>query len=78
MRLALQQRLPREVIERKRQFRKALALAELTAAQWADKHGIGATYLSRFLAGQTVSAPLTAKVDAFIAKYLGKRLGNVA
>lgn len=80
MKLALQRRngtVPRDMAERKRQFRKALALAEMTAGEWAKGQKIGASYLSRFLAGQTVSRPLTIAVDAFIAKY-AKHLRSVA
>lgn len=70
MRVALTQRLPRHVVERKRQFRKALALAEMTAAEWAEANKIGATYLSRVLAGKSVSQPTCDRIDAFIAKHL--------
>lgn len=70
MRVADTKRVARGIAERKRQFRKALALAEMTAAQWAEANDVGPTYLSRFLAGKTVSGPMSEAIDAFIAKHL--------
>lgn len=70
MRVAHTKRVSREAVERKRQFRKALALAEMTAAQWAGANKIGPTYLSRLLAGKSVSQPTCDKIDAFIAKHM--------
>lgn len=59
------------MVERKRQFRKALALAEMTQGEFALRIAkVGPSYLSRFLGGYEVSQPLTEKVDAFIAKHL--------
>jgi ribulose 1,5-bisphosphate synthetase/thiazole synthase len=70
MRVAPTKRVPRALVERKRQFVKALALAELTAAEWAGKNRITPTYLSRYLAGKSVSQPMGERIDAFIAQYL--------
>jgi hypothetical protein len=57
---------------RKARFRAALALAGLTARQWADREGITAGHLSQVLDGKRESAALCGKVDAFTAKYLTK------
>lgn len=70
MRVAPIKRVSRALVERKRQFRKALALAEMTAAEWATANGVTATYLSRYLGGNTVSEPMGVRIDAFIAKHL--------
>lgn len=70
MPVAPSKRLPRALVERKRRFRKALALAEMTAEQFAEQHGVTATYLSRYLGGKTVSGPMAERVDAFIAAHL--------
>lgn len=63
-------RVPPAVIERKARFRSALALAQMTAGQWATDHGITPTYLSHFLAGRYESKRLDEKIAAFVAKHL--------
>lgn len=55
---------------RKARFRAALALAGLTAEQWAEREGITASHLSRVLAGERDSSRLLEKVDAFTEKHL--------
>lgn len=54
---------------RKKQFRAALALAEMTQEEWADKQEVDSSHLSRVLSGERESATLCEKVDAFITKY---------
>lgn len=63
-------RVSPEVAERKARFRIALAHARITAERWAKENDIDPTYLSRFLAGRTVSGPLDKKIAAFTQKYL--------
>ena len=58
---------------RKALFRAALALNEMTAAEWADKNGITGGAVSLNLSGFRSSAELTAKIDAFIEQHMGKQ-----
>lgn len=55
---------------RKSRFRASLALAEMTAEEWAIANGVEPTVLSRVLSGKATSAPLCKKIDAFIARRL--------
>jgi hypothetical protein len=55
---------------RKRLFRASLAIAGMTAAQWARKQGITPQYLSMVLNRKHISERLTAKIDAFIGEHL--------
>lgn len=55
---------------RKARFRAALALAGITAKEWAEQYGCSENHLYLFLAGRRDSAPLTEKMEAFIDKYL--------
>lgn len=55
---------------RKARFRAALALARMTAKQWASDNGVTETHLYAVLKGTRDSATLTSKVDAFIAQHL--------
>lgn len=71
-------RLPPEVADRKARFRAALAMARLTAAKWGTRNKVDPAYLSRFLAGKTVSQPLTDKIEAFIAEHLRAVTEDVA
>jgi hypothetical protein len=57
---------------RKRAFRTALALADTTMKAWAAEQGVSLPHLYLVLMGQRVSAPLNAKIDAFIAQNLAR------
>lgn len=57
--------------ERHKQFKKALALAEKTAAEWCPANGVTEGHLYQvFRCDREASAELLAKIDGFIAKYL--------
>ena len=55
---------------RKSAFRAALALAGTNQRKWAEDEGITPGHLSLVLMGKRESESLTAKIDAFIARYL--------
>lgn len=55
-------------VSRKARFESALKLVSLTQTSWAEANGVALTHLNEFLNGKRVSAPLTQKIDAFIAK----------
>jgi hypothetical protein len=63
---------------RKRRFRAALALAGMTARQWAAEQGVTDNHVHMVLAGTRESASLTEKVDAFIDKHLISKNALVA
>lgn len=58
---------------RKALFRAALALNEITAAEWAHRNGVTGGAVSMNLSGYRSSDELTAKIDAFIEQHMGKR-----
>jgi hypothetical protein len=60
--------------DRKRKFKAALALIGLTQQQWAEKEGITRQHLNATLNDESVSKPLTEKIDAFIADVEAKVL----
>lgn len=55
-------------VPRKARFESALKLVGLNQTSWAEANGVALTHLNEFLNGKRVSAPLTAKIDAFIAR----------
>ena len=55
-------------VSRKARFESALKLVGMTQTSWAEANSVALTHLNEFLRGKRVSAPLTQKVDAFIAK----------
>lgn len=55
---------------RKKHFRAALALADMTQEEWATMQEVDSSHVSRVLSGERESETLTAKIDAFIAKHL--------
>jgi hypothetical protein len=59
---------------RKQLFRAALALADLTAGEWAEREGTSESYLSLVLNEKRESEALTSKIDAFTHKQLEKHL----
>lgn len=68
----------REVIERKKRFKAALALAGMTQKEWAAQQGekqedgkprgVTKTHLNEVLNRNRDSEPLNAAIDAFIEK----------
>lgn len=69
-------KVPKEKPSRKQQFRAALALAGLTAKEWADREGIDETYLSRVLNEQRTNEAIIAKVDAFTKRHFPLALAS--
>ncbi len=57
---------------RKARFRAALALADLTAEEWAGQQGVTAGHLSQVLSGKRDSLTLIEKVDTFADKQLAR------
>lgn len=55
---------------RKQVFRAALAIAGLTARQWAEREGTSESYLSLVLNEKRESEALTQKIDTFARKHL--------
>ena len=62
--------MPKPDSRRKSQFRAALALAEMTAAQWAEKNDITPGHLSQVLCGKKESRALLEKIEAFTRRYV--------
>lgn len=77
MRVEHSQTLPREAAERKARFRAALAIARLTAGEWAKAEKTDPAYLSRILSGKAVSQPMLDRIDAFTTRWL-KQLKRTA
>lgn len=63
----------RTMAQRRKEFRAALALAELTQTAWAASHEITPEHVSLVLSGKRESKRLIEKVDAFIAEHLTTR-----
>lgn len=59
--------------QRRKRFRKALALAELTMGEWCEVERITYGHLYQVLSGRRESASLLDRVDAFTAKHLDSR-----
>jgi hypothetical protein len=60
-------------MSRKAKFKAALVEARMTASAWArDVGGVSRTQLQRTLNNPEQSAPLTEKIDAFIAEHFDK------
>lgn len=55
---------------RKSRFRAALALADMTAEQWAEVNDVTPGHLSHVLAEKRESVTLCEKIDEFTQKYL--------
>jgi lambda repressor-like predicted transcriptional regulator len=61
----------RKSLSRKASFVAALTEAGMSASAWAkNEGGVSKTQLYRVLADPKNSAPLTQKIDRFIAKYV--------
>lgn len=55
-------------LSRKARFKAALAVAGLTAKEFAAENGVTRTHLNCVLLGDRVSAPLNQKIDELIAR----------
>jgi hypothetical protein len=64
--------MPKAKTSRKQLFRAALAIASLTAEQWAEKEGVTAGHVSQVLSGKRESKALTDKIDGFVRQHLDK------
>ena len=53
--------------DRKARFKAALALSGTTMSEWADRAGVVRQHVHQTLRYPEISAPLTEKIDAFIA-----------
>lgn len=62
--------MPKTRNARKARFRAALALAGLTAEEWAERNGITPGHLSQVLAGKRESRALTEKIDEFTQQHI--------
>lgn len=62
--------MPKAKATRKQLFQASLALAGLTAAEWAEREGITPQHLSYVLNERRESKRLIEKVDAFAKKHL--------
>lgn len=60
--------MPNSTENRKKLFKASLALAGITAIEFAKAQKVTTTHLYEVLAGNRVSRPLNAEIDAFIAK----------
>lgn len=66
--------MPQKQTNRKQLFRAALAIADMTAGEWASAEGFSAEHLSLVLNGHRIgSATLMGKIDGFIKQHMGKR-----
>ena len=70
--------MPKVKANRKQLFRAALALAGLTARDWAEREGISESYLSFVLNGKRESDALNEKINAFTNGMMGKRATALA
>jgi hypothetical protein len=69
----------RKALSRKALFAAALVEAEMSYPQFASQIGeVSNTQLHRTLKDPSVSAPLTAKIDAFIKKHVGNGITALA
>jgi hypothetical protein len=59
-------------------FKAALALAELTAQEYAAREGVTPAHVRGVLAGSRASARLTDKMRAFVAAHLPSTNGRPA
>lgn len=58
---------------RRKRFKKALALAELTMGEWCEGERISYGHLYQVISGRRESASLLQRVDAFTAEHLDSR-----
>ena len=65
--------MPRAKTSRKALFKAALAITGTTLKEWAEANGITSGHLLHVLAGRKESMVLAAKIDAYIAKHMGRQ-----
>jgi hypothetical protein len=70
--------MPKAKTSRKQLFKAALAIAGLTAAEWASGEDLTPEHVSMVLNGKRESARLIEKVDAFVRQHLEKHTALVA
>lgn len=69
----------RKALSRKALFAAALVEAEMTGPEFAERiGGVSSSQLYRTLKDPKNSAPLTAKIDAFIRQHVGSANALVA
>lgn len=61
--------MPKRSQTRKKDFKAALAYAEMTVKQWCQENSVTPPHLHLVLTGQRESARLIAVVDEFIEKH---------
>ena len=64
--------MPKAKTSRKQLFRAALAIADLTASQWAEREKLTPEHLSLVLNGKRESAALNERIDTFVREHLSK------
>lgn len=64
--------MPRHQPDRKARFKAALALAGVTAEEWAAEERVTTGHLYQVLGGKRESTSLVERIDRFIDQYLGK------
>jgi hypothetical protein len=62
--------MPKTANNRKARFRAALALAGMTAEEWAEQQDVTPGHLSQVLAGKRESQTLIEKIEAFTKKHV--------
>lgn len=67
--------MARDLEQRKRFFRAALALAGMSAAAFAEQQGVSRSHVYEVLSGRE-SGRLEAEIEAFISKYFPQSMQN--
>lgn len=62
--------MARPTISRNQRFKAALAMAGITAREWARQNEVSHGHLSQVVRGIRHSATLAEKIDTFIAKHV--------
>lgn len=70
--------MPKAKTSRKQLFRAALAIADLTAEQWAEQEGVTSGHLSMILSGVRHNERIEARIDAFTKQQLRKPLSRAS
>ena len=52
------------------EFKAAAALAETTVVDWCEEEGVTPSHFYQVIKGHRSSAPLSTKIDRFIARHL--------
>jgi hypothetical protein len=70
--------MPKAKTSRKQLFRAALAIAGLSAGEWAEQQGITPQWLSMVLNSKADSITLNKKIDAFVKEWIGRNTAALA